>query len=383
MFRRKSFKCPNCGATLKVRKIENKTIQCDYCDTSFYLPDMFPGEKDKLKTTKIELSDLFKTTSGGTEIKLSNIAQPVKKASIIVLLITIIFPILITGGIIAIISIATRNSTSGGIFSSSSVADIVLEFGEEGTGQGYFTDVRNIAVDGDGNIYVGSYTNNRVQVFDSTGKFLRLWIIEDDINMPKILSDREGFVYVVGSGKIHIFDGNTGEFKGYYQEGSDNYRIDDIAFTPDGNIIAISKGDNLIKFDKNRNVVMFIEGMFENQTAHGELNGHIAVDGMGYIYVMGSFNDAVLKYSPEGKFLNKFGSGGDEPGQFSAMGTITIDNQGRVYVSDIKGIQIFDLDGRYIDFIDVYGYAFGMVINDRNELFIAASDRVTKYRIKI
>jgi len=356
MFKRKSFKCPNCGATLKVRKIEDKTIQCDYCDTSFYLPDMFPGEKGNIKTTKIDLSDLFKTSSGTSGIKFSNIAQPVKKASIVILLITILFPILITGGIIAIVSIATRNASSGGVFNSSSVADIVLEFGEEGTGQGYFTDVRNIGVDGDGNIYVGSYSDTRVQVFDSTGKFLRMWFIGDDIYSPKILTDREGIVFVVGSGRIHIFDGNTGEFKGYFQERSDYYRIDDIALTPDGNIIAISRGDDLIKFDSDHNVVLFIEDIVENQTDDGELDGHVAVDGMGNIFVLGSFNNAVLKFSPEGKFLNKFGSDGDEPGQFQAVGAITIDNKGRLYISDIKGIQIFDPDGRYIDFIKVRGW---------------------------
>jgi hypothetical protein len=53
-----------------------------------------------------------------------------------------------------------------------------------------------------------------------------------------------------------------------------------------------------------------------------------------------------------------------------------------VYVGDIKGIQVFDSDGQYLTNLDSKGVAFGMVFNDKNELFVVARDRVIKYSVQ-
>ena len=66
----------------------------------------------------------------------------------------------------------------------------------------------------------------------------------------------------------------------------------------------------------------------------------VAADGLGNVYALGQFNDAVFKFSPDGRFLTKFGGDGDEAGQFRAPGAIAVDNQGRVYVADFKGTDI-------------------------------------------
>jgi len=68
----------------------------------------------------------------------------------------------------------------------------------------------------------------------------------------------------------------------------------------------------------------------------------------------------------------------DQPGQLHAPSAIAVDGRGRVYVSDIKGIQIFDTDGRYISVLKTDGPASGMVFNDMNELFVAARTHVIK-----
>ena len=47
----------------------------------------------------------------------------------------------------------------------------------------------------------------------------------------------------------------------------------------------------------------------------------------------------------------------------------------------MKGIQIFDANGRYLELIQLKGMAFGIVFNDRNELFVVARDRVVKYSL--
>jgi hypothetical protein len=108
----------------------------------------------------------------------------------------------------------------------------------------------------------------------------------------------------------------------------------------------------------------------------------VAVDGSGYIYALGTFNTAIFKFGRDGKFINRFGGGGDQPGQLRAPLSIAVDGYGRVYVGDIKGIQVFDADGRYLNMIDVKNVPFGMVFNDKNELFVVARDHVEKYAVQ-
>ena len=108
----------------------------------------------------------------------------------------------------------------------------------------------------------------------------------------------------------------------------------------------------------------------------------MAIDGLGNIYALGTFAQGVFKFSPEGKFLNRFGGAGHQPGQFSAAHAIAADGKGRVLVSDSQGIQVFDSDGRYITLFKPEGYASGMVFNDKNELLVAARNKVLKFALK-
>ena len=51
-------------------------------------------------------------------------------------------------------------------------------WGEKGTGPGQFRLPHAIAVDRNNNIYVGDRSNRRIQVFDTEGKFLRMFTID-------------------------------------------------------------------------------------------------------------------------------------------------------------------------------------------------------------
>jgi sugar lactone lactonase YvrE len=56
--------------------------------------------------------------------------------------------------------------------------DWVKSWGEKGTGPGQFRLPHTIAVDNNNNIYVGDRSNRRIQVFDTEGKFLRMFTID-------------------------------------------------------------------------------------------------------------------------------------------------------------------------------------------------------------
>jgi len=56
--------------------------------------------------------------------------------------------------------------------------DWVMSWGEPGTGPGQFRTPHAIAIDRNDNIYVGDRGNQRVQVFNTSGKYLREWKIQ-------------------------------------------------------------------------------------------------------------------------------------------------------------------------------------------------------------
>jgi DNA-binding beta-propeller fold protein YncE len=56
--------------------------------------------------------------------------------------------------------------------------DWVKSWGEPGTGPGQFRTPHAIAIDKNDNVYVGDRGNQRVQIFDTNGKYLREWKIE-------------------------------------------------------------------------------------------------------------------------------------------------------------------------------------------------------------
>jgi streptogramin lyase len=260
------------------------------------------------------------------------------------------------------------------------LAQVAFTFGRQGIGPGQFTDARYIGVDGAGNVYVAEHTEgSRVQVFEPAGQFVSLWTPDNtDAYVVSLDAGRQGTVYLVQQGEIDRYDGLTGEFLGKVTRPRIGGGFDDVVATPDGGFVAA--GSRILsRYSSDAELLWSVDEPIESQTGDSELSPHVAVDGLGHIYVLGSFHNAVFKFSPEGKFLDQFGGDGDGPGQFRAPDSIAVDGQGRVYVGDIKGVQVFDSSGRYIGLIEVDGVPFGLAFNDDDELFVAAREQVIKY----
>jgi streptogramin lyase len=267
--------------------------------------------------------------------------------------------------------------------SPSGFASIALEFGSEGIGPGQFKDARAIGVDGEGHVYVGEYIGGRVQVFDVQGKFINEWTIDPKMPLRGMAVDRKGTVYVVQKGVITRYEGMSGKSLGSLSY-SGGAGFDDVTVAQDGGVVAATSGasDDIVRFNSSGQVVQTIRKAISSQTDRSELNMRLAVDGMGNIYALGSFNNAIFKFTREGRFTTRIGSTGSEPGQFRALSALAVDGQGRIFVSDTKGIQVFDTDGRYLDVFKVpNNVAFGLVFNDRNELLVVSRNKVFKFTI--
>ena len=157
-----------------------------------------------------------------------------------------------------------------------------------------------------------------------------------------------------------------------------------MTISADGGLVTArqSNRDDIVTFDANGKVVKTIAAAISSASGDSELSMRVAVDGSGNIYAFGRFNDAVFKFARDGKFMTRFGGSGDQAGQLRSAYSIAVDGYGRVYVGDMKGIQVFDANGRYLTIINLKGIAFGMVFNDKNELFVVARDHVIKYAVQ-
>ncbi|MBN2148314.1 MAG: hypothetical protein JW726_13075 [Anaerolineales bacterium] len=260
---------------------------------------------------------------------------------------------------------------------------IVLKFGGEGTGPGLFQDARHIGVDNQGHIFVAEYEGGKVQVFDMEGTYLTQWTAqgEGDIYMTGFAVDRNSVVYVVTGGTLSLYDGMTGNLLSV-AERPEGWWYESVVVGLDGKVVA-NDADNIAFLTSNGRVEQTIPAAISSVTGDSELDAKVARDGVGNLFILGIFNEAVFRYSPEGRYLSSFGSGGDEEGQFRAPYMIIVDNQSRVYVSDIDGIEVFEVDGRYVETRPSNGFVYGMTFDDQGQLYtVTYGGQVTVFGTK-
>ncbi len=125
-----------------------------------------------------------------------------------------------------------------------SAGKFVQWWGGKGTDPGQFNMPHSIAIDADGHIYVADRSNNRIQIFDTSGKFLDQWT---NFGTPWGVFVKDGLLYCV--------------------DGSDN------------NVLLIANA-------KDGKIIDRIEGL-HNPTA-------VAVDSTGAIYI-GEVNGASVR----------------------------------------------------------------------------------------
>jgi DNA-binding beta-propeller fold protein YncE len=355
----------------------NLTARCSYCNSALSVPDEVRG-----RPAQIINIDLRNTGAKATKWILLIVLIPV---------IGVVVGAIAMGGflvpLLSKVSSTNVNTTKPGRTTPGvpgkekpkSFATTTLSFGSEGIGPGMFKDARSIAVDASGKIYVGEYSGGRIQVFDPQGKFITQWTVDPKMPLTGMAADRSGVVYIVQSGVISRHAGDTGNLLGQITY-SGGWGFDDISVAADGGLVTAwyKNRDDIVRFNSAGQVASTIRAAISSVTDESELDTHVAVDGLGNIYALGTFSNAVFKFSPEGKFVTRFGDDGDQPGQFRAPQALAVDGKGRVYVSDIKGIQVFDTNGRYLTAFNPEGTASGMVFNDKGELFIAARNQVLK-----
>lgn len=244
----------------------------------------------------------------------------------------------------------------------------ILVFGSYGSLPGQFDQPTDIAVAADGSIYVADSGNLRVQKFSPSGTYeLSIGAPEQEPGqffnrITSLALDGNGNVYVGSVFQLQKFTANGTLIEAFPLGG---ILPEALAIAANGDIVMYERDNGTIDvFDAEGGFVRqfsstgcYMETGFGCSTdqagaiapGDGELAsgaGALGVDALGNIYVADSSNHRIQKFSPGGTFLWKFGGPGTALGQFgneAGPQGLAVDASGRLYVADTDNhrIQVF------------------------------------------
>lgn len=185
-----------------------------------------------------------------------------------------------------------------------------------GIGNGQFSNAYDFAVDTNGDLYIGDYGNNRIQVLNTSWTYLRQFN-SGGLNNPT-----------------------------------------SVALTTDSHVLALDDSHDIKKYTTAGAFVTTI-GTEDNPlvggwgVANGELfnASDILVLANNNISTLESYPSRIQTFAPGGAYLTQFGNAGSEPGQIGqGVVDITTDTSGNVYVPDMnnKRVQKFDANGNFL-----------------------------------
>lgn len=213
------------------------------------------------------------------------------------------------------------NSKEGKVKEYSELGETVGTFGTKGKGKSEFKNLRDIAVDEAGVIYLCDDENKKVVAIS-----LESSSTSPDLQPASIL-DR--FTVSGPSAKLV-------------------FKADIFAVTPDNKVVAY--------LPETREIVMIEAGVKKTMVREGKLQGQVRaprgifVDKKGMIYVADTGNDRVQVFNPDGSYSNMFGESGTGDGEFRAPMSVAVNPKGNIYVADSrnKKIKAFSQDGIFL-----------------------------------
>ena len=254
--------------------------------------------------------------------------------------------------------------------------------GTYGEADGEFKNPHGVALDSEGNVYVSERSGLRIQKFDPDGNFITKWGSEgtgdgqfqhlhdiavgpggsssssttQDANNTQLSSgtgntSRSGtneFVYVTDTELFNVQKFTTiGEFVtswGSEGEGEGQFAsLESLDVDSNGNVYVADYGNNRIqKFTTDG---AFVSSWGFEGSEQGQFDGPsgLAVDNEDNVYVTENDNHRIQKFTSDGEFLISWGTEGTEDGQFNRPEGIDVDPLGRVIVADTGNnrIQVF------------------------------------------
>jgi uncharacterized protein (TIGR03663 family) len=220
--------------------------------------------------------------------------------------------------------------------------------GGPGAGPGEFDEPRGVASDAHGNLYVSDTKNNRIEILDGSGRFLRQFGGKG--NSPGQFNEPTG-IAVDSRGELWIAD-------------TWNYRV--VHAATDGRILSLIGGGGPEDLFGPRAVL--------------PLNN--------FVYVADTGNKRIVRYDRDGTRLSQWGGAGSGDGQFIEPVGLAADASGTIYVADTGNhrVQAFDGEGKYLRQFPVYGWKEFytepyLAVGPSDTLFVtdSSSGRIAQY----
>ena len=204
----------------------------------------------------------------------------------------------------------------------------------------------SVAVGKDGLVYVADRGRNSIIVYDNFGLYRSVINLQQEaIQIAGIaIDDAGGFLYVVDRGGI------------------DSKLHQLLKYTLDGQLVKKTgiRGDEPLQFN---------------------LPLDVSVGSDGSVYVLDSGNFRVQKLSREGEFIESWGKAGDLLGHFGMPRSIAMDEEDNIYISDAQfgNVQIFNNKGKLLmslgrlsqdDEPGAYSLITGITVDDRSYLYV-------------
>ncbi len=270
--------------------------------------------------------------------------------------------------------------------------------GGKGTGPGYFSKPRSVAVDGGGKVYVVDMTG-RVQRFGSGGGWERLW------QMPETTKGRPKGMDAGADAGVWLIEPHYHRVNGFGPDGELAAQWGAQGLEPGSlwfpRAIALA-GDGtcyVSEYGRRERIQRFrlrdgeyLGGFGEEGTAPGRLNRAegLAVGPRGEVYVADSCNHRIQVFSADGRLLRVHGQPGRAPGEFSYPYDIRVDADGRQFVCEFGNsrVQVLGPDDRPLEILGGPGRApnefnnpWSLCLDAGGNLYVADSlnHRVVKY----
>ena len=275
--------------------------------------------------------------------------------------------------------------SSGFTYVSSGNTDQVLRYAPDGTfldifvdsGSGGLDGPKGLAFSSDQNfLYVASFLSNDILRYDLSGDFIDAIISSHDGNIfdPKYaIFGSDNNLYVSSNERILRFDGLTGKFLDIFVDsGSGGLELPTgIVFGPDGNLyVSSGNTDQVLRYAPDGTFLdIFVDSTLIKKP-HGLTFGPD-----NYLYVASSMTDDVLRFNYENNdIVDIFASDG---GLSNPIG-ISFDDYGNLYVSSGNTDQVlrYAPDGTFLDiFVDstLIKKPHGLTFGPDNYLYVVSS----------
>ena len=150
-------------------------------------------------------------------------------------------------------------------------------------------------------------------------------------------------------------------------------------FSPDGELlmslgVAGQSGTDGAHFNQPNDVVVAADGSIFVSDGHSG-QGMTTADAVEEGRQSGQ-TGRIMKFAPDGTFITQWGQLGTAHGEFRTPHALEIDSQNRLWVADRGNhrLEIFDLDGNYLESRYSYGRISGIFITDDDMVYAIDSE---------